>query len=106
MMKMCQAMTRPGISVECVLPGRFPKEKLFDHHGISDRFEVTLIPFTNGPGRQLLHGLRHPLPTGEPRGREDDKALFPLRESARDVFVIHRDFSRHIPGWALRPETP
>ena len=57
MMKMCQAMTRLGISVECVLPGRFPKEKLFDYHGISDRFEVTLIPFTNGPGSQLLHGL-------------------------------------------------
>ena len=57
MMKMCQAMTRLGISVECVLPGRFPKEKLFDYHGVSDRFEVTLIPFTNGPGRQLLHGL-------------------------------------------------
>ena len=57
MMKMCQAMTRLGISVECVLPGRFPKKKLFDYHGVSESFRVTAIPFTDGPGRQFIHGL-------------------------------------------------
>ena len=57
MMKMCQAMTRLGISVECVLPGRFAEEKLFDYHGVSERFGIAAIPFTDGPGRQFVHGM-------------------------------------------------
>ena len=57
MMKMCQAMTRLGISVECVLPGRFSEKKLFDYYGVSETFRVTAIPFTDGPGRQFVHGI-------------------------------------------------
>ncbi len=57
MMKMCQAMTRLGISVECVLPGRFSKEKLFEYYGVTTPFPVTFIPFTGGPGRQFVHGF-------------------------------------------------
>ena len=57
MMKMCQAMTRLGISVECVLPGRFSEKKLFDYHGVSEGFRVAAIPFTDGPGRQFVHGV-------------------------------------------------
>ena len=57
MMKMCQAMTRLGISVECVLPGRFSEKKLFDYYGVSETFGVTAVPFTDGPGRQFVHGL-------------------------------------------------
>ena len=57
MMKMCQAMTRLGISVECVLPGSFSKEKLFEYYGVTTPFPVTFIPFTGGPGRQVAHGF-------------------------------------------------
>ena len=77
MMKMCQAMTRLGISVECVLPGLFSEEKLFDYHGISDRFRVTPIPFTDGPGRQFVHGIA--------------ASLYALRKKGSYDFVLTRN---------------
>ncbi len=57
MMKMCQAMTRLGIKVECVLPGRFSKDALFEYYGVTTPFPITFIPFTNGVGRQIVHGF-------------------------------------------------
>ena len=77
MMKMCQAMTRLGISVECVLPGRFSRKKLFDYHGVSENFGVTAIPFTDGPGRQFVHGLA--------------ASLYALRKRRNYDFVLTRN---------------
>ena len=57
MMKMCQAMANLGITVECVLPGRVKKEKLFSYYGITADFRVTSVPLAGGPARRPLHGL-------------------------------------------------
>ena len=37
--------------------GRFSRNKLFSYHGVSEGFGVTAIPFTDGPGRQFVHGI-------------------------------------------------
>ena len=57
MMKMCQAMTNLGIAVECVLPGRVKKERLFSYYGIKTPFHVTSIALSGGAARRPLHGL-------------------------------------------------
>ena len=57
MMKMCQAMANLGIEVECILPGRVKKEKLFLYYGITADFRVTSVPLAGGPARRPLHGL-------------------------------------------------
>ena len=56
-MKMCQAMANLGIDVECVLPGRVKKEKLFSYYCIKTPFRVTSITLSGGPARRPLHGL-------------------------------------------------
>ncbi len=56
-LKMCQAMANLGISVECVLPGRVEKEKLFEYYDITTDFQVSSIPIAGGPARRPLHGL-------------------------------------------------
>lgn len=56
MMKMCQAMTRLGYHVELVFPDYGSKEDIFDYYGISERFKITAIPFTNLINRQVVHG--------------------------------------------------
>lgn len=56
-MKMCQAMKRTGIEVELLLPGYDKSRDIFDYYGIADRFPVRTIPFTNLPGRQIIHGI-------------------------------------------------
>ena len=57
MLKMCQAMANMGIAVECVLPGRLKKERLFEYYGITTPFRVTSISLAGGPARRPLHGL-------------------------------------------------
>ena len=57
MLKMCQAMANLGISVECVLPGRIKKERLFEYYDITTAFHITSIPIASGPARRPLHGL-------------------------------------------------
>ena len=57
MMKMCQAMANLGIAVECVLPGRVKKERLFSYYGIETPFRVTSITLSGGAARRPLHGL-------------------------------------------------
>lgn len=57
MLKMCQAMANLGISVECVLPGRIRKKRLFEFYDITTPFRVTSISIASGPARRPLHGL-------------------------------------------------
>lgn len=57
MMKMCQAMANLGIKVECVLPGRVNKERLFSYYGIETPFRVTSIALSGGLARRPLHGF-------------------------------------------------
>ena len=57
MMKMCQAMANLGITVECVLPGRVKKERLFSYYGVKTPFRVTSIALSGGAARRPLHGL-------------------------------------------------
>ena len=57
MLKMCQAMANLGIEVECVLPGRINKERLFSYYGIKTPFCVTSIALSGGPARRPLHGF-------------------------------------------------
>ena len=57
MMKMCQAMANLGIEIECALPGRVNKEKLFSYYGIKTPFRVTSIALSGGLARRPLHGF-------------------------------------------------
>ena len=57
MMKMCQAMANLGIAVECVLPGRVKKERLFSYYGVKTPFRITSIALSGGMARRPLHGL-------------------------------------------------
>ena len=57
MLKMCQAMANLGIEVECVLPGRVNKKKLFSYYGIKTPFRVTPIALSGGVARRPLHGF-------------------------------------------------
>lgn len=87
MLKMCQAMTRLGISVECVLPGSFSEEKLFEYYGVSVPFRVTRIPLTGGSARQVVHGLA--------------SALYALKKKRNYDFTLSRNlvFSRLCAGF-------
>ena len=57
MLKMCQAMAKLGIEVECVLPGRVNKKRLFSYYGIKNPFRVTSIALSGGLARRPLHGF-------------------------------------------------
>ena len=57
MLKMCQAMANLGIDIECVLPGRIKKEKLFEYYDIKTTFRITSVSLASGPARRPLHGL-------------------------------------------------
>ncbi len=57
MLKMCQAMANLGIEVECVLPGRVNKKRLFSYYGIKNPFRVTSIALSGGLARRPLHGF-------------------------------------------------
>ena len=57
MMKMCQAMANLGIEVECVLPGRVEKERVFSYYGVRTPFRVTPVALSGGAARRPLHGL-------------------------------------------------
>ena len=50
-------MARLGIEVECVLPGRVNKERLFSYYGIKTPFRVTLIALSGGLASRPLHGF-------------------------------------------------
>ena len=45
MLKMCQAIANLEITVECVLPGRVKKERLFSYYGIKTPFVLPLLLF-------------------------------------------------------------
>ena len=62
-------MANLGIAVECVLPGRVKKERLFSYYGIKTPFRVTSIALSGGAARRLLYGLLTALYTR--RKRED-----------------------------------
>ena len=57
MLKMCQAMANLGIEIECALPGRVKKERLFSYYGIKTPFRVTSIALSGGLARRPLHGF-------------------------------------------------
>ena len=57
MLKMCQAIANLEITVECVLPGRVKKERLFSYYGIKTPFRVTSIALSGGVAGRPLHGL-------------------------------------------------
>jgi len=57
MLKMCQAMANLGIEIECVLPGRVDKKRLFSYYGIKNLFRVTSIALSGGLARRPLHGF-------------------------------------------------
>ncbi len=57
MMKMCQAMKRMGINIELLFPDYDKSRDIFDYYGISDKFTIKTIPFTNIRGRQIIHGF-------------------------------------------------
>ena len=57
MLKMCQAMANLGIEVECVLPGRVNKERLFSYYDIKIPFRITSIALSGGLARRPLHGF-------------------------------------------------
>lgn len=57
MMKMCQAMKGMGINVELLFPDYDKSRDIFDYYGIKDKFKMRTIPFTNIPGRQVVHGF-------------------------------------------------
>ena len=71
MMKMCQAMANLGIDIECVLPGRVKKERLFSYYGIKTPFPITSIPLSGGVARRPLHGLLSALYAREKRNDFD-----------------------------------
>lgn len=56
-MKMCQAMRKLGIEVELVLPDHLRKADIYRYYGITEKFDIKFIPFTNLPGRQVIHGI-------------------------------------------------
>ncbi len=57
MMKMCQAMKGMDINVELLFPDYDKSRDIFDYYGIKDKFKIRTIPFTNIPGRQVVHGF-------------------------------------------------
>jgi len=57
MMKMCQAIKGLGINVELLFPDYDKKRDIYEYYGIKDRFKIKTIPFTNIPGRQVVHGF-------------------------------------------------
>ena len=77
MLKMCQAMANLGVGVECVLPGRVKKEKLFSYYGIKTSFRVTSIALSSGAARRPLHGFL--------------SALYARRKRNSFDFVLTRD---------------
>jgi len=77
MLKMCQAMANLGIKVECVLPGRVKKERLFSYYGIRTPFDINSIMFSGWVARRPLHG---PLAT-----------LYAWRKRNNLDFVLTRD---------------
>ncbi len=57
MMKMCQAMKNIGINIELIFPDYDRKQYIFEYYGVKERFKIKTIPFTNIPGRQVIHGF-------------------------------------------------
>ena len=55
MLKMCQAIANLEIAVECILPGRVKKERLFSYYGIKTPFRVTSIALSGGVARRPHH---------------------------------------------------
>ncbi len=72
MLKMCQAMANLGIDIECLLPGRIKKERLFEYYDITTAFRITSVSLASGPARRPLHGL---LSAFYAKGRSCDFAL-------------------------------
>ena len=99
MMKMCQAMAKLGIDVECVLPGRVERERLFSYYGIKTSFQVAPIALSGGIARRPLHGL---LAAFYARGKKDDFDFALTRDLvfawfATRVFGIPTVYDAHHP---------
>ncbi len=77
MLKMCQAMANLGIEVECVLPGRVNKERLFSYYGIKTPFRITSIALSGWLARRPLHGFL--------------SALYACGKKEKFDFVLTRD---------------
>lgn len=56
-MKMCQAMNNLGFNIELIFPGYDSSKDIFDYYGITERFKITTIPYTNLINRQVIHGI-------------------------------------------------
>ncbi len=57
MMEMCQAMKGMGLNVELIFPDYDKSRDIFDYYGIKDKFKIKTIPYTDIPGRQVVHGF-------------------------------------------------
>ena len=106
MPKICQAMANLGIEVECVLPGRVKKERLFSYYGIKTPFRVTPIALSGGVARRLLHGL---LGATYARKKRDDFDFALTRDLvfvwfAARVFGIPTVYDAHHPPVNLMAE--
>ncbi len=71
MMKMCQAISRSGMNIELVFPDFDRKRDIFEYYGIQDKFDIKTIPFTNIPGRQIIHGIASAIYARRNRDRFD-----------------------------------
>ena len=99
MMKMCQAMAKLGIDVECVLPRRVERERLFSYYGIKTFFQVTPIALSGGIARRPLHGL---LAAFYARGKKNDFDFVLTRDLvfawfATRIFGIPTVYDAHHP---------
>ena len=104
MLKMCQAMANLGIEVECVLPGRVNRERLFSYYSIKTPFRATSIALSGWMARRPLHGF---LSAFYARGKRNDLDFVLTRDLifawfATRVFGIPTVYDAHHPpvNWA------
>lgn len=104
MLKMCQAMANLGIAVECVLPGRVKKERLFSYYGVTTPFRVTSIALSGGVARRPLHGVLSAIYAQRKRNDFDFVVSTDLLFSwfATKIFRIPTIYDAHHPpvNWA------
>jgi glycosyltransferase involved in cell wall biosynthesis len=56
-MKMCQAITKLGHSVELILPSYDKRMDIFEYHGVRPIFKITTLPsLSNSSIRHIMHG--------------------------------------------------
>ncbi len=50
-------MKNLGFDIELIFPGYDSSRDIFDYYGITERFKITAVPYTNLISRQVLHGV-------------------------------------------------